>query len=170
MSGQLKFGFGWWKTRCGWKAVVEKQIPGATYCFTGQVFEAGEPARKYRWTADGICEVESKDHDLDCVERIVWPNVPSNVSEEKRKPVEDKISPMKRQIGGDHYMNMGIQPIQVMEANFTPEKFIGYLEGNVLKYIMRYSAKGGIDDLKKAQHYSEILTSYLEKQIGKQEG
>lgn len=170
MSGKIKFGRGWWKTRCGWKAKIESKDEGAVYCYVGQVFEQGEPALKTRWNRDGRWNSNADGHDLDCVERLVWPDAPSNVSEEKIEAVENKIDPLSRQVGGDHYMNMGIQPLKLMEANFTPEKFIGFLEGNILKYTMRYGAKGGIQDLKKAQHYAELLTKYLEKQSGKQEG
>jgi hypothetical protein len=30
---------------------------------------------------------------------------------------------------------------------------LGYLEGNVVKYVSRWKNKNGIEDLKKAQHY-----------------
>jgi len=36
---------------------------------------------------------------------------------------------------------------------------LGYLEGNVIKYVTRYKNKGGIEDLRKAQHY---LTKLIE--------
>lgn len=34
---------------------------------------------------------------------------------------------------------------------------IGYLEGNIIKYISRYKEKGGVVDLYKAQHYLDKL-------------
>jgi hypothetical protein len=34
---------------------------------------------------------------------------------------------------------------------------LGYLEGNIIKYITRYKNKGGVEDLKKAQHYLSKL-------------
>ena len=57
------------------------------------------------------------------------------------------------QIGGDHYKNMGVQPWKAMESWMTPEQFAGFLRGNAIKYLARCDAKGGIDDIKKAQHY-----------------
>jgi len=34
---------------------------------------------------------------------------------------------------------------------------LGYFEGNVIKYVTRYKAKGGVEDLRKAQHYLSKL-------------
>ncbi len=56
------------------------------------------------------------------------------------------------QVGGDHYRKMKIQPI-----DFIIENGIGYCEGNIIKYISRYKKKGGIEDLRKAEHYIGIL-------------
>lgn len=59
---------------------------------------------------------------------------------------------MKRQIGGSHYEDMEIQPWEVIErAN------LDFWEGNVVKYVMRYKTKNGLEDLLKAQHYIEYL-------------
>jgi len=52
------------------------------------------------------------------------------------------------QVGGDHYMDKAIQPWDYIIANN-----LGYLEGNIVKYISRWKDKGGADDLRKAQHY-----------------
>lgn len=34
---------------------------------------------------------------------------------------------------------------------------IGYVEGCVIKYVPRWKAKGGVEDLKKARHFLDIL-------------
>jgi hypothetical protein len=57
------------------------------------------------------------------------------------------------QTGGTHYQ-VAIQPWDYIIANG-----LGYLEGNVIKYVTRYKNKGGIEDLRKAQHY---LTKLIE--------
>jgi hypothetical protein len=57
----------------------------------------------------------------------------------------------RRQVGGDHYQ-MAIQPIDYITKNQ-----LGYIEGNIIKYVSRYKNKNGIEDLKKAQHYLEML-------------
>lgn len=56
------------------------------------------------------------------------------------------------QVGGSHYKNLKIQPVEYITANEIP-----YLEGNVIKYITRWRSKGGIDDLNKAKHYIDLI-------------
>ena len=52
------------------------------------------------------------------------------------------------QVGGDHYMDKVIQPWDYIVSNN-----LGFLEGNIIKYISRWKEKNGVDDLRKAQHY-----------------
>lgn len=66
------------------------------------------------------------------------------------------------QVGGNHYSSKTIQPWAAMEAWMTREEFIGYLRGNVIKYTARCNDKGGIEDLKKAQHYLSKLVEFIE--------
>lgn len=61
-------------------------------------------------------------------------------------------SPKSTQVGGDHYSKMKIQPI-----DFITENGLGYIEGNIIKYVCRYKDKNGLEDLKKAQHYLQML-------------
>lgn len=56
-----------------------------------------------------------------------------------------------------HYNQGGIECIQAIEASMTKEQFIGYLKGNILKYMWRFEDKNGIEDLKKAQWYQNYL-------------
>ena len=88
---------------------------------------------------------------------------PAVQGKEQSEPVEEEQHPLKRQVGGDHYLNMGTQPIDVMKATFTSEQLEGFLRGNVLKYLMRYPHKNGVTDVKKAQHYMEMLIKHLER-------
>jgi hypothetical protein len=61
------------------------------------------------------------------------------------------------QIGGDHYARKAVQPWEAMEAWMSHEAFIGYLQGNVIKYMARWRDKGGVQDLAKAAHYLQKL-------------
>ena len=56
------------------------------------------------------------------------------------------------QHGGDHYKSNAIQPWDYIVANDIP-----FLEGNAIKYLTRWRDKGGIEDIRKAQHYIEKL-------------
>ena len=60
--------------------------------------------------------------------------------------------PLGTQEGGAHYKDMTIQPVQYIHANG-----IGFFEGNVIKYVSRWRAKGGVQDLRKARHFIDIL-------------
>lgn len=67
------------------------------------------------------------------------------------------------QVGGDHYINMSIQPWDAMRAWMSPIEFQGFLRGNAIKYIARFRSKGGVQDLRKAMHYLETLIAELER-------
>lgn len=56
------------------------------------------------------------------------------------------------QVGGNHYKDLKIQPVEYIHANN-----IGYMEGNVIKYVSRWRTKNGLKDLEKAKHYIELL-------------
>ena len=36
-----------------------------------------------------------------------------------------------------HYKNQRIEPIVLMKTNFSKEEYAGFLQGNVLKYMLR---------------------------------
>jgi hypothetical protein len=69
------------------------------------------------------------------------------------------------QVGGTHYKQLKVQPWEAMEAWMSREAFAGFLRGNVIKYVARADKKGGIEDLKKANHYLAKLIE-VEEQKG----
>lgn len=62
------------------------------------------------------------------------------------------------QVGGDHYKTLKIQPIEYILANG-----IGFPEGCVIKYVTRWRSKGGIEDLRKARHFLDLLIEFSER-------
>jgi hypothetical protein len=62
------------------------------------------------------------------------------------------MSANDNQIGGTHYAKHSIQP-----WDYITQNGLGYLEGNIVKYISRWRDKGGIEDLRKVVHYAEKL-------------
>ena len=68
-----------------------------------------------------------------------------------------KLKSLSRQEGGTHYKDMKIQPIEYIMANN-----LGYLEGNCIKYLSRYKNKNGVEDLRKAKQYLEMLIEHYE--------
>lgn len=68
------------------------------------------------------------------------------------------------QVGGAHYASKAVQPWTAMEAWMTPAEFVGYLKGNVIKYLARANDKGGAQDYKKAEHYLQKLNEVVAKE------
>ena len=72
------------------------------------------------------------------------------MSEENSNPSSEAL---KVQIGGDHYKDCGIQPVEYIHANK-----LDYFEGNVIKYITRHRTKGqGKKDIEKVIHYAQLI-------------
>jgi len=62
------------------------------------------------------------------------------------------MSEYDKQIGGDHYKKMKIQP-----SKFVIENKLLFAEGNVIKYICRHPYKDGKQDLEKAKHFIDMI-------------
>lgn len=62
--------------------------------------------------------------------------------------------PLDHQVGGEHYKNYAIQPVDYILSNEIP-----FCEANIIKYVTRWKDKGGVVDLRKAEHYLQILIS-----------
>lgn len=62
------------------------------------------------------------------------------------------ILEQRYQVGGSHYNNKAIQPIDYIMANK-----LDFCEGNVIKYVTRHKEKNGLEDLQKAKQYIEFL-------------
>lgn len=87
-----------------------------------------------------------------CVDIVAWR--PAVVDSEKVETALDT------QIGGEHYKNYAIQPVEFITRNK-----LGFLEGCVIKRICRYEDKNGLEDLKKAKHEIDLL---IELKYGRQ--
>ena len=58
-----------------------------------------------------------------------------------------------KQVGGDHYKDSGIQPVDYIYQNN-----LDFLEGNIIKYTTRHRKKGeGSADIRKVIHYAELI-------------
>lgn len=80
------------------------------------------------------------------------------LAEERREP---PASPLAHQEGGGHYKKLKIQPVEYIHANG-----IGFAEGSAIKYLTRWRDKGGIEDLKKARHFIDLLIELEERSRG----
>ena len=72
------------------------------------------------------------------------------------------MNPLDKQVEGNHYKVLPIPPIEYIHANA-----MGYMEGNVVKYVSRWREKNGLADLEKAKHYIELLIELETRRAGK---
>ena len=68
---------------------------------------------------------------------------------------ESSNSAFDTQTGGSHYKDMKIQPMEYALANN-----LNLAQGNVVKYVSRYKAKNGKEDLEKAIHCIQLLIEH----------
>lgn len=61
---------------------------------------------------------------------------------------------LSTQVGGDHYLSKGIQPVEFIAANNWD-----FFSGNILKYLSRWRDKGGLTDLRKCRHYADLRSA-----------
>lgn len=77
--------------------------------------------------------------------------------------MEDSVvqtnNPLETQVGGSHYKDLKIQPIEFIHANNIP-----FCEANAIKYLCRWRNKNGVQDLLKAKHYIDLLISLEKKE------
>ena len=68
-----------------------------------------------------------------------------------------------------HYKQGDVECIEAIKAA-TGDGYQGYLQGNIMKYIWRYRAKGqAVNDLKKAEWYLKELIVDEQKRLATEE-
>lgn len=61
-----------------------------------------------------------------------------------------------------HYTHGGIETISYIRAKLSPEEYVGYLRGNIMKYTSRIGLKGeSNEDAGKIEWYSKELNRFL---------
>jgi hypothetical protein len=92
------------------------------------------------------------------------PRVYAEIENEMVKKTEEKLKPTKandRQVGGNFYKQMEIEPWDVIDAG-PHAQAIGFYRWTALAYIMRAGDKGPArEDYEKALHYLEKLLEIL---------
>jgi len=61
----------------------------------------------------------------------------------------------KDNVNPDHYLMYSITP-----SEFCHKNNVGFNVGNIIKYMMRYKRKNGLEDLKKAKKYIELIAEF----------
>ena len=70
-----------------------------------------------------------------------------------------KLKALEKQVGGNHYKDFKIMPIEYITQNK-----LDFCEGNIVKYISRHEKKNGAEDIRKVIHYAELI---LQQKYGK---
>ena len=80
-----------------------------------------------------------------------------------RELVVNQRKARDKQVGGDHYKDMGVEPWDVVDT-WPMEQRIGAYRHGALKYLMRMGSKDErVQEIKKAIHYLEKLVEVMEK-------
>ena len=61
----------------------------------------------------------------------------------------------KKQIGGDHYLKCGIEPVEYIHANG-----LDFFRGNIVKYVTRDKDKNGAEDIRKVIDYANMILEF----------
>jgi hypothetical protein len=99
-------------------------------------------------------EYESIGYECNGGEHTLTPR-PDNYIEDMWPEWKQPESPREAQVGGNHYKDMVIQPIEYIAVNG-----LSFLQGSVVKYVSRYKAKGGLQDLEKAKHCIDLMIEF----------
>lgn len=81
-----------------------------------------------------------------------------NTQKSPKKPyssAQTTESATETQVGGSHYKRLAIQPAEYIHKNG-----IGFLEGNVIKYVTRHREKNKAEDIRKAIHFLQMLLEW----------
>lgn len=109
----------------------------------------------FRWKRD---VAEWQDPQVTVGDGEVTPNPPLTRTDLEQKPSghdhadDEACTAACTQVGGDHYVKRAIGPWDVWS-----EYGMNAFEGAVLKYLLRWRDKGGVEDLKKARHTLDKL-------------
>ena len=69
-------------------------------------------------------------------------------------------APLDNQVGGNHYKDCKIQPVEYIYSNG-----LDFLEGNIVKYVTRHRTKGeGKEDIHKVIHYAQLILQLVYKE------
>lgn len=91
-------------------------------------------------------------------QELDWAEKLHDLTEKLRSELDERVSPeqqgaLAQQVGGSHYKDLAIQPVEYCQRNG-----LGFCESSVVKYVTRWRSKGnGVEDLKKAKHFIDLL-------------
>lgn len=105
----------------------------------------------------GPSEIMPFDYEICTEQQSIFHVFTHEIAPVENRDMSDNQSPWDSQVGGSHYKQLAIQPTEYIIKNN-----LNFAEGNVIKYVTRYKLKGGVEDLKKARHYLDMLIDIQE--------
>lgn len=84
--------------------------------------------------------------------KLIW-------QRERKETIESAVKDVVN--SPDHYASGKFECIDAIESSMSKEAFLGYLKGNVQKYMWRYQKKGGVESLKKAEWHLKRMIDTL---------
>lgn len=136
-------------------------------------------ASGYKWASTGETPSEGADYDNEiiCVDddhTLAWTDLDSfekysqdkNLIEVKAQGNGITFDGTHYEIGEtsdqdairpDYYQHEGRDLFDHFSEMFTTQEFRGFMVGNVIKYVIRYHSKNGVEDLRKARTYLDRL-------------
>jgi len=73
------------------------------------------------------------------------------------------MTALEKQVGGDHYKKLGVQPMELVLANMGFIAFEGACYTKINKYMIRHK-DDKVEQLKKARHVLDMWIEEAEKQ------
>lgn len=89
-----------------------------------------------KWIMENLAHADVKQHEYDEVDNV---NSPA------------------------HYGSGKIECIDYIQDFLTREEYVGFLRGNIAKYLHRWRYKNGLEDLKKSEWYGSRLIKLMEE-------
>ena len=78
---------------------------------------------------------------------------------------------MTQDNNAEHYERLEIEPWEIMKADFTKEEWIGFLKGNIIKYVLREKGDNEKDAQKIQKYAKELEEAYsLQDEVRKNLG
>lgn len=103
-----------------------------------------------KWDTDGIQHAMDNIKRAEAIGDVYW----SDPQEDE--VLQDNINNPK------HYGQGDIECIDYIADFLSYDEYVGYLRGNIAKYLHRWRYKNGLEDLKKAQWYLSRLIQEVE--------
>ena len=155
---KLKFRVGD-KVMCLHPVIVCKEFEGQV----GEVIEFFTPDREalkilYPCGTAQVAWVE--DDGVVLVEHVQTKKPPTGLTAEGYTPKD--IEEVDNVNSPSHYGQGEIEAIVYIKDFLTKEEYIGYLRGNIAKYLHRWRYKNGVEDLEKARVYLGWLIEEME--------